>query len=456
MPDIWRRKKNYAPRVLIDTARVLDPQFSDSVLCITGAQLEMLRNLTQYLHRRSSFVSEYHEGHYLCATNEEWDALQAEVAELEETLMGCEEFTAALEDLVAQVACLCAAANQQVRDGIALGPIVETYLTDGTFVPGDTFGDDTAVEDERCDLAQVTYWQASEVVSQLIQPLDDLVLDFLLPAVLGLIGTIIGGPVVGVPAALLITLVRGLIELKATGMLPDVQSAFAAAEEDIICALYTGLETSYRAAEWEAMQVINSLPATSAVAKIALHCMVCPWAIAGAQKALTAETAFAIAHHVPGYCVDCDTVVGTDWYGVYVVPPLGDVLVDHTEPGSYWASNAVCGDMRDGVVCGLVFEPIDGSGCECKPMSTGGACSGDSLSDDTSEVLVNDKEYYFYEDYTHDEQEAVDTLCPGAQMEKMLQPRTGPGDWKVSFHLGYNCVGTRKVRVKWIVYEGAP
>ncbi|GAG68916.1 unnamed protein product, partial [marine sediment metagenome] len=93
MTDVWRRKTYYRPRVLIDTARVLDPQTPDSLLCITGAQLEMLRNLTQYLHRRSSFADERHDGYYIAPDNDEWDEIEAITAELEETLMGCEDIT---------------------------------------------------------------------------------------------------------------------------------------------------------------------------------------------------------------------------------------------------------------------------------------------------------------------------------------------------------------------------
>lgn len=88
MSEAERRRGYSDPRVLLETARVLDPQFSDGVLYITGAQLEMLRSLCQYLRRPGTFVTEYSEGFYLTPTTEEWDDLQAIVADLEETLMG--------------------------------------------------------------------------------------------------------------------------------------------------------------------------------------------------------------------------------------------------------------------------------------------------------------------------------------------------------------------------------
>lgn len=75
-------------RVLIDSTRVLDPQFDDAVIYVTGAQLELLRNVTQYLNRLSTYVSEYHPDYYLSPTIEDYDSICAIVADLESVLMG--------------------------------------------------------------------------------------------------------------------------------------------------------------------------------------------------------------------------------------------------------------------------------------------------------------------------------------------------------------------------------
>jgi len=90
MSEVWRRKTYYDKRVLIDTDRVLNNPGEDTLLCITAAQMEMMRNLCQYLRRRSTFVSEYHDQFYVAPSELEWDDLQDIVSELEETLMGCE------------------------------------------------------------------------------------------------------------------------------------------------------------------------------------------------------------------------------------------------------------------------------------------------------------------------------------------------------------------------------
>lgn len=96
MFDIVRRRRYEERRVLIESARILDSPFDDSLICLSGAEQELLRNLTQYLRRQDTFVASYFEQHYLTPDAEAWDTLQAIVAGLEEKLMGCEELEAAI------------------------------------------------------------------------------------------------------------------------------------------------------------------------------------------------------------------------------------------------------------------------------------------------------------------------------------------------------------------------
>jgi len=89
MEEAERRLSYHYGRVLIETARVLSPQFSDSLVCLTGAELEMLRNMTAYLGRRDTYVSTYDSTYYLVPDDEDWDDIAALVAELENKLMVC-------------------------------------------------------------------------------------------------------------------------------------------------------------------------------------------------------------------------------------------------------------------------------------------------------------------------------------------------------------------------------
>lgn len=99
MFDIVRRRKYDERRVLIDSARILDSPFDDSLICLSGAELELLRNVCLYLRRQDTFVASYFAQHYLTPDAEDWDSLLAVVAGLEEKLMGCAE----IETLIDQI-----------------------------------------------------------------------------------------------------------------------------------------------------------------------------------------------------------------------------------------------------------------------------------------------------------------------------------------------------------------
>lgn len=88
MVDVLR--KHVAPqyRVLVDGKAFLNTTINDGVLYFTAGQIELMRNLMQYANRRTTWVSDYYIGYYLSPTDEDWDLIQQEVADLEDTLMG--------------------------------------------------------------------------------------------------------------------------------------------------------------------------------------------------------------------------------------------------------------------------------------------------------------------------------------------------------------------------------
>ncbi len=75
-------------KILIDASRVLDSQFNDAVLSVTGAQLELLRNMTGYLAENSTYVDAYYTGYYETPSDEDFATILAIVADLELELMG--------------------------------------------------------------------------------------------------------------------------------------------------------------------------------------------------------------------------------------------------------------------------------------------------------------------------------------------------------------------------------
>ena len=88
MSEVERRRQYTETRVLIDSGKILATTFDDGDLYFTGAQIELMRNLMQYANRIDSYVAEYEPGYYLTPDNDDWDDIQAIVADLEETLMG--------------------------------------------------------------------------------------------------------------------------------------------------------------------------------------------------------------------------------------------------------------------------------------------------------------------------------------------------------------------------------
>ena len=75
-------------RVLIDAVGVLDSDFPGAVVHLTGAQLDVLRNVVAYAGRKTTFVALYTDAYYLVPTDGDWDIISDIIADLELTLMG--------------------------------------------------------------------------------------------------------------------------------------------------------------------------------------------------------------------------------------------------------------------------------------------------------------------------------------------------------------------------------
>jgi len=317
MSEAWRNKTYYRPRVLISTNAVLSPQFGDSIVCITGAEQEMLRNLTQYLHRRSTFADSYGTDSYVTPSNAEWDSIQAIVADLEIKLMGCDDWTQLLTDILEQVTCCCEKPACRVAISPALTPIVDDYVDSGAMQPSDDYGGDTVVDAKRCAIAQLTFWQAWEFLTEVVQPTQDALSDILMPLAMTLLASMIGTPILGIPVGLFLGMVWSLIEVWESGSLQSVQNAYWSSKDELICAVWAGLAFDYRTAETRAVEVIADIDGLSPIDRVLLHTMFAPWAIALAEKAYENGTSWALANVSSGACDDCDWV----YERVYEFPP---------------------------------------------------------------------------------------------------------------------------------------
>jgi len=83
-----RRRKYRDSAVLIESGRVLSPQFEQLVAWFSGAQVEILRNLMQYARQRDGWVSEYESSTYLMPDDADWNDIDSIIADLEKKLMG--------------------------------------------------------------------------------------------------------------------------------------------------------------------------------------------------------------------------------------------------------------------------------------------------------------------------------------------------------------------------------
>jgi hypothetical protein len=122
----WRRKKYYDKRVLIEVDDVLENEYPGSVVCLTGAEMSVLRNLLEYAHRHSTFVAEYYATYYLAPDNEQWDDISEIIAELEGKLVPCEDIENKLDDIIALLGTQC-------QGGLVFDQV---YTGDLTKIPG--------------------------------------------------------------------------------------------------------------------------------------------------------------------------------------------------------------------------------------------------------------------------------------------------------------------------------
>jgi len=449
----WRRKQYYNPRVLIDTGQVLDPQFDDTWVCLTGAELEMLRNLTQYLHRRSTFVSEYKQAHYLAPTNEEWDTLQSLVSNLEEKLMGCEELLAELRAI--------SRAIRGISGPSSITPgLVDAFIGTGELQYIDNYGTQTVVGDaKRCATAQLCFAFAYEVITEIFQPIQEKATDVMIPVAMVAIASWIGTPAIGIPVGIILATCWAAVEAWEESQLVNVVNGLLSAKDDLVCAVFNGLTVDAQAAHALAADVIDTLPAWSPIDQALGYLLYSPWVIDRMALAYTNATAWAVLNVTAGYCDDCpEYIIGNDWYAKPVLAEAGTHYVEHTEnPG--W--DFVCHDFAVGegeIFCGMVFSVEDVVGdCDFKRMTAYDAeCTDrESAFPNCSEDLGED-DYFSVNGEEIDEANCKAVLCPGytdlAGTLRIVGEEDSAGGW----HFGWSCTGTLTLVVKYIVFEGEP
>ena len=247
----WRRKTYYEPRVLVDTESVLNNTFPDVLLCLTGEQANMLRNMTQYLHRRSTFAQDLETGYYAAPDESDWDTISALVADLEYKLMGgnCDELIDAIEAQTAVLAtmmqCVCQNTAWQAQQATRLPPlegyVEETLVTYAN--PEDAWVTPTApgTDTIKCQYAQAIYLWMLQSYTETLLPFASTTTETLLAALVATVGFGSLATFVGMPVAVLTGIVSVAINWAVDGSIANFTNWLYYAKDEIVCSYYNDL-----------------------------------------------------------------------------------------------------------------------------------------------------------------------------------------------------------------------
>ena len=399
MSEEWRRRRYYRTRVLISTQDVLESPFPDGLLCLSGGQLNIIRNLLQYATRRANFVSTYETDTYLTPTEEEWDAIQAIVADLEEQAMGdCSELMSRLDDLLAAVECICPSLLD-LRSNTVLSPdsLNTDEITD-VFEWSDNVPNPTVESEEEtaaCAIAQLWYQAGFETITEAVLPAMKAAYNVLLALVAAKVATMTGGATL--PTLLGAVTVADLVsELLLSGWdsaESNVYNFMVSSKEDIVCELYSAVKAGGTASSCWAEAYDNVIAPSgdiSAGDKAMLWLFMGHIGYVIAYYAYNAETSWATANVTPGYCSSCplDPIVGSNWVALPLVASGPNVvtLVKVTTNGQgCWIYPIPSGRTVVGFLCEVTYNSGSSYWKSMSAVDGGCAGAGSQLTGNTSE-----------------------------------------------------------------------
>lgn len=503
MSETWRIKRYYNPRVLIPVSQVVDNPYDGRLIWLSGAETDLLRNLLEYAHRRSTFVSTYRSADYLAPDNEEWDSIESIVAELEAKLMTdcCQDILDALgaindklttlngeigpmaldvdslatnvggiatdfPALVSAAQCVCEKEfNLQVTNLIppdwadypdTVDNFDWTNNTPSTTVPSET-------AEEACKLAQC-WWQAGwETSTEWVLPAFRFGFDKLIPAAAAGLALITGG--VAAPVAIGVyafaELVQELLELAYDVAETNLVNWLYANRQDIVCSLYDDIQAGTTgSAAWANVQTELVEPAVelSAGDKVLIAFafgIVAPWA---AKRAQAQNSQWYQTIPEAGYCDAClsPPVAGDDWYAVPVTQEVGTLELNVT--GSPLAACWLTHPDNGRIPCGLILQVTESVGLQQVKLmlsSTAGCPAAQSLHQNSTMMVTNPGWYYICRAGNHNSTQARDTLHAGATFLSNWANITTPPDTTCGAYLcTYGDTGHWYARVWWYVFTG--
>ena len=242
--NAWRMKTYYRPRILLELADLTDTPLGDVLICLTGADRGILQNLLAYAHRRSTWVSEYNPTYYLAPDEEEWDVIEAAVAELEDKLMGCPELEQLLEDIKAAAQCACDQLTAMPKEGWPAGgihdgqPDYDDYTSPVEYDVGDPpegFADWEEWQEYVCKAAQHVIDDAYDLSAKL-----ELLYTTGAAITFSAFQALIIGSAVAPPVALVLAIVELLLVLGTALSMNAVEEWIWDHKQALTCAIYWG------------------------------------------------------------------------------------------------------------------------------------------------------------------------------------------------------------------------
>jgi len=271
--------------------------------------------LTDYLHRKSTFVSEYVVDGYMAPTNAEWEQLQAIIAEMEDKLMSdclgdlIDAINTQTDVLDVMRQCVCAISNSQGRAAGAL-PDVNGYVDneDVTYKSIDESKGsftDPATDIIRCEYAQSVWYWVYQLYTEKLLPFADATSDRLVAIIVAAstFGALAG--FIGVPVAVLSAIVFAVVSWGVESSINDFVNWMLGTKDEIICLLYNSLP-DVNAAAAAVSAFIDNASELSYLDKLVLKSVLASswhytWIIKDQEVNGTWDDYF-----VPGQCVLCD------------------------------------------------------------------------------------------------------------------------------------------------------
>lgn len=327
MVESWQRKQYYSPRVIIDANSILESVANDHIVCLTTQQLEMLRNLTQYLHRRVTFVEQYEKDYYVVPGESDWNDIQEMVADLEYRLMAttCEDIVTALQAIAS---CVCNIAYWQERIAATLPDLSGYVDTDQvTYLPvNEVMGSPSqpASDQEKCELAQAFYWYIYDAFTEKILPFANSTADQLAAAIIATCAFGAIATFVGIPVAILGVILGVVVSWGVEGAIANFTSWLYASKDEIVCILYQNLPNLDAAASALTTWVNSETSPSYLDKKVLLSMLASTWHMSfvmqdqqenGTWDTYIESGACDECGPPPMQCVSIRDYVGSDWDG---------------------------------------------------------------------------------------------------------------------------------------------